>query len=236
MAFLATFKDVVSYIEEFNTFSIIIRLVLACVFGGIIGLEREQKRHSAGFRTFTLVCLGSTLATIANIYLYNTTGSADTSRIAAGVVSGIGFLGVGTIIVTQKNQVKGLTTAACLWVTGCLGIALGSGMIFISVFSFALIFLTMSVLQHFSAYVAAHNRIITLYVEIKEEEDLDVFLAYLREKGYSILTLEKRKEQLGRGHFSVVIEMDLMKKRVHTDVVHELGKVQGVVYIEESRP
>lgn len=236
MVIMSAFSDAVAYVEEFNTFSVVIRLVLSCIFGGIIGLEREQKRHSAGFRTFTLVCLGSALSTIANIHLCYTTGSADTSRIAAGVVSGIGFLGVGTILVTQKNQVRGLTTAACLWVTGCLGIALGSGMIFVSVFAFALIYLTVSVLQHFSVYVAAHNRIITLYVEIEKEEDLDRFLAYIREKEYSILTIEKRKEQLGRGHFSVVIEMDLMKKRVHTDVVHELGKVQGVFYIEESRP
>lgn len=223
----------VSLVEDFNTTSIVIRLVLSCIFGGLIGIEREQKRHSAGFRTFTLVCLGSTLATIANLYLYDITGSADTSRIAAGVVSGIGFLGVGTIIVTRNNRVKGLTTAAALWTTGCLGVALGSGMVFTSILAFAIIMITMSILQHLSSYIGAHNRIITLYVEVKEETALDNFLAYVKEKEYTILTLEKTKNELTKGHFSVSLEMDLGKHMLHTDVVHEMGKVDGVFYIEE---
>lgn len=226
-------NKVISYIEDFNTVSIIIRLFLSCIFGGIIGLEREHKRHSAGFRTFTLVCLGSTLATISNIYLFNVTGSADTGRIAAGVVSGIGFLGVGTIIITPKNRVKGLTTAAALWVTGCLGIALGSGMIFTSILSFIIIMVTMSLLQRLSYYIGVHNRIITLYVEVKEESGLDTLIEYIKQHDYSILTIEKSKDKLTKGHFSVTLEMDLGKRMLHTDVVHEIGKVDGVFYIEE---
>lgn len=223
----------ISLIDDFTITSIALRLLLSCVLGGIIGIEREQKRHSAGFRTFTLVCLGSTLATIANIYLYEGTGSADTSRIAAGVVSGIGFLGVGTIIITPKHRVKGLTTAAALWATGCLGIALGAGMIITSIFSFAIIMITMSILQHLSTYIGAHNRIITLYVEVKEENALDNFLSYIKEKEYTILTLEKSKTELSKGHFSVSLEIDLGKHTQHIDVIHEMGKVDGVFYIEE---
>lgn len=223
----------ISLIDDFTITSIALRLLLSCVLGGIIGIEREQKRHSAGFRTFTLVCLGSTLATIANIYLYEGTGSADTSRIAAGVVSGIGFLGVGTIIITPKHRVKGLTTAAALWATGCLGIALGAGMILTSIFSFAIIMITMSILQHLSTYIGAHNRIITLYVEVKEENALDNFLSYIKEKEYTILTLEKSKTELSKGHFSVSLEIDLGKHTQHIDVIHEMGKVDGVFYIEE---
>lgn len=122
-------EQIINYLESFNQVSIIIRLVLATLFGGIIGIEREAKRHSAGFRTFTLVCLGSALATIVNLYLWDITGNTDTARISAAVVSGVGFLGVGTIIVTSRNQVRGLTTAATLWATAALGIALGAGML-----------------------------------------------------------------------------------------------------------
>lgn len=225
--------EYLALIDDFNTTSIIVRLVLACIFGGIIGIEREQKRHSAGFRTFTLVCLGSALATIVNIYLFRTTGSADTSRIPAGIVSGIGFLGVGTIITTPKHRVKGLTTAAALWTTGCLGIALGSGMILTSTLSFVIIMITMSVLQHLSTYIGAHNRIITLYVEVNEEEALDNYLNYIKEKEYTILTLEKSKTELSKGHFSVSLEIDLGRRTQHIDVIHEMGKVDGVFYIEE---
>ena len=230
---MESLKNCFDVIEEFNTLSVVIRLVLATIFGGIIGIEREQKKHSAGFRTFTLVCLGSALGTIANIYLYNVTGSADTSRIAAGVVSGIGFLGVGTIIVTPKNQVRGLTTAAGLWVTGCLGIALGAGMIYIGTFTFVLIMLTMSLLSKLSNYIKMHNRIITLYVEVEREEDLDRFISFAREKSYSILSIEKHKEKITKGHLSVMLEMDLKAKLRHTEVVHNLGKAEGVFYIEE---
>ena len=96
-------EQIIKYLESFNQVSIIIRLVLATLFGGIIGIEREAKRHSAGFRTFTLVCLGSALATIVNLYLWDITGNTDTARISAAVVSGVGFLGVGTIIVTSSK-------------------------------------------------------------------------------------------------------------------------------------
>lgn len=221
------------YLDDFNTVSIIVRLVLAALFGGIIGIEREQKRHSAGFRTFTLVCIGSALGTIANIYLCEVTGSADTSRIAAGVVSGIGFIGVGTILVTPKNRVKGLTTAAGLWTTGCLGIALGAGMIFTSVVSFVIILFTMSVLSKLSGYIKMHNHMITLYVEVEKEEDLDRFITFAKEHHYTILSMEKNKEKITKSHLSVVLEMDLRAKLEHTQVVHTLGKIEGVFYIEE---
>lgn len=225
--------EFVDYIQDFNDVSIIIRLVLQALFGGLIGLEREAKRHSAGFRTFTLVCLGSALGTIANIYLNMYAGGADTSRIAAGVVSGIGFLGAGTIILTPKNRVKGLTTAACLWTAGCLGIAIGSGMIVVGTFAFILIMVTMSILAKLSTYVHAHNRIITLYIEVEKEDVLDALIEFMHSKEYKILTLEKRKDKVSKGHFSVTMEIDLKKEMLHTDVVHELGKLDGVFYIEE---
>lgn len=227
-------KEMIAYIQNFNTTSILIRLVLAVLFGGIIGIEREQKRQNAGFRTFTLVCLGAALATITGLYLFHTTESTDTARIAAGVVSGIGFLGVGTIIITPKNQVKGLTTAAGIWVTGCLGIALGAGMVLISVFAFFLVMLTMNVLQHLSTYIASYNRILTFYAEVVREEDIDRLMNYLHEKNYKLLTLEKRKDKVSKGHFSVLMEIDLQKRIIHTDVIHEIGKLEGLFYIEEA--
>ena len=221
-------------IEEFNAISIVIRLVLATICGGIIGLERETKRHSAGFRTFTLVCIGSALATIVNIYLWEKTASADTSRIAAGVVNGVGFLGVGTIIVTRKNLVKGLTTAAGLWTTATLGIAIGSGMIFVSVVSFILVMLTMSVLSHFSRYIGQHNKRISLYLEIKEEYGMKPLLAYVRANGYSILTMEKQHDSVtNESDISVMLEIDMKKRILHEKIIHEISEIEGIIYLEE---
>lgn len=117
------------YFAGFTTGAIALRLLFAAVLGCIIGLERATKHHPAGMRTFALVCLGAAASAIVNIYLGTAFGAGrtDLSRIPAGVVSGIGFLGVGTIIITGKNQVRGLTTAAGLWTTATLGIMWAPG-------------------------------------------------------------------------------------------------------------
>lgn len=91
------------------------------VFSGILGYEREKKGRPAGFRTYMVVCIGSEIAMMTGIFLSRELGSTDPSRIAAQVISGIGFLGAGTILVTRQNQVKGLTTAAGLWADALSG-------------------------------------------------------------------------------------------------------------------
>ena len=107
---------------------VIIKLLLAVLLGGIIGVERSYKNRPAGFRTHILVTLGATVASMSGIYLYvRASLPADVSRIGAAVVSGLGFLGAGTIIVTKNYTVKGLTTAAGLWTSGIIGLALGAG-------------------------------------------------------------------------------------------------------------
>ncbi|MCR4952074.1 MAG: MgtC/SapB family protein [Solobacterium sp.] len=115
-------------IRDFNTLSVVIRLVMAFTAGTVIGLERSYKNKAAGFRTHTLVCLGASIASMVGIYLYVVMRlPADMSRIGAGVVTGLGFIGAGTIVVTSKKEVKGLTTAAGLWTTGMIGLAVGAG-------------------------------------------------------------------------------------------------------------
>lgn len=113
-----------------SEFEIILKLALSCILGGIIGLERESLNRPAGLRTYTLVCMGSTLAMIVSLemyYQFQATVNADPGRIAAQVVSGIGFIGAGTII-REGATIRGLTTAAGIWVVGCIGLAVGAGM------------------------------------------------------------------------------------------------------------
>lgn len=229
-------KEFISAIEEFTGISIAIRLVLATLFGGIIGMEREAKGHSAGFRTFTLVCLGSAVSTIVNIYLFQITQSADVSRIPAGVVSGIGFLGVGTIIVTKKNTVRGLTTAASLWATACLGLALGAGMIATSTLTFVLVLFTIGVLQRLGRYIAGRNRDISLYIEMEKGKDIDDLIKFIRSKGYGISTMEKKREIVSKNiDLTIMMEIDLKKKMSHSEVINELSNLDCVYYIEEVR-
>ncbi|MGI6412258.1 MAG: MgtC/SapB family protein [Syntrophomonadaceae bacterium] len=113
-----------------TVYEIIFKLALAGILGGLIGLERESLNRPAGLRTYTLVCVGSTLAMIVSLdmyYQYYQTVNADPGRIAAQVVSGIGFLGAGTIL-REGATVRGLTTAAGLWVVACIGLAVGAGL------------------------------------------------------------------------------------------------------------
>jgi len=113
-----------------SNYEMIFKLALACILGGLIGLERESLNRPAGLRTYTLVCVGSTLAMIVSIdiyLLYHHTVQADPGRIAAQVISGIGFLGAGTIM-REGATVRGLTTAAGLWVVACIGLAVGAGL------------------------------------------------------------------------------------------------------------
>lgn len=99
---------------ELNTITILVRILLAVLIGGLIGMERGMKNHTAGLRTYILVCLGSTMVMMTNQYVTENIGGGDPTRLGAQVISGIGFLGAGTILVTNRNRVKGLTTAVGL--------------------------------------------------------------------------------------------------------------------------
>ena len=163
------------YYAGFTTGAIALRLILATVLGGLIGLERATKHHPAGMRTFALVCLGAAASTVVNIYLGIINPGVDLSRIPAGVVGGIGFLGVGTIMITGKNQVRGLTTAAGLWASASLGIILGAGMLEIGLLTFVLILVTVFCAAEISRVQEQHNRYIGLYLEIEKSRTRGIY-------------------------------------------------------------
>ncbi len=230
-------RECITYLEDFNLLSIVVRLLLAIIMGGIIGFERASKRQAAGLRTFALVCLGSALAVIVNLYLWELTGStSDAGRIPAGVVSGVGFLGVGTIVVTNRNHVKGLTTAAGLWATAALGLALGAGMIIISVIAFVLLMVTISFLQVVSRLQEKYNRIMGLYLEVDKDKGMNQLATYIQKKNYEIISMEKKREKILKGYdVAVLMELDLKNKYDHSKVLTEIGSIDGVNYIEEVK-
>ena len=122
------FKNLVEFEKEINLLTIALRVILAVIFGGIIGLERGRHGSQAGMRTHILVCLGGMLSALIGVYAVSALGyGSDPLRIAAQVVSGIGFLGAGMIIVKSDKMITGLTTAAIMWATAIIGIAVGIG-------------------------------------------------------------------------------------------------------------
>jgi len=230
-------KDALQYLEEFNMVSVTFRLVLATVLGGLVGIERATKRRSAGLRTFALVCLGSAVAMSTNQYLILKTGSTgDSSRMAAQVISGIGFLGVGTIIVTGKNHVSGLTTAASLWTTATMGIAIGAGFIWGGVVSFMLIMITIRLLQYISHYQEEHNRFFDVYVEIDRTQGYNEVMKYFETQPYLIRSIQKKRERpIIDTDITLMIKLDLKKRYHHQTILADLRHVNGIHYLEEIR-
>ena len=141
-------EAVFDYLRDFNFVTVAIRLILAMVFGAVIGLERGKQGRAAGMRTHILVCLGACLAAMIGFYATNVLGtSGDPLRVAAQVISGIGFLGVGTILIKGRFQITGLTTAAGLWCAAAIGLSLGAGFYEGAIITFVLAVLTVTVVH-----------------------------------------------------------------------------------------
>ena len=140
-------NNVLMYLESINAWSTLLRIVMATLMGGIIGRDRGRHGRVAGARTHILVCLGAAVTALVGFYTAAHLGFAnDPLRLGAQVISGVGFLGVGTIVVRHQSQVKGLTTAAGLWTTACIGLAIGSGFYLVALLAFSAVMLTITVL------------------------------------------------------------------------------------------
>ena len=155
-------------LKGINTWSAVFRIFLAVLLGGIIGLERGHHGRAAGLRTHILVCLGAAMATMIGIYSVSELGLAgDPLRVGAQVVSGIGFLGAGTIMVRNKDQITGLTTAAGLWATACIGLAVGLGFYLASILAFLAVIVSVSILVHLERSVKRRSAY-GFYVELSD--------------------------------------------------------------------
>lgn len=217
-----------------NDITIIIRVLLSVVIGGIIGIERGRKHHPAGFRTYMLVCLGATLVMMTNQYIYQTFSSGDISRLGAQVINGIGFLGAGTIIVTRKNQVRGLTTAAGLWSSACLGLAIGIGFYEGAIIvGFAILFI-MTVMQKLDSFVQSKSAMINLYVSMNSQESVSSFIGYCKEKEYKILDMQINKDKdAGKHQIILVCTMEVKKGTSHVEVLENISKLDGIISLEK---
>lgn len=167
--------------SEITWWAIIIRLVLAALVGAVLGAERATKSHAAGLRTYTLVSVASTVCILVNLMLFQ---KADTARIPASVLTGIGFIGAGTIVTTSRHKVRGLTTAAALWASACIGLAIGAGIYTVALVATILVVLAVMFMQKFEGKLQRNVRIFDIHVELMSRPDLKKLLDYLR--GYNL--------------------------------------------------
>ena len=192
--------------RDFTTISIVLRIALAAVCGSIIGIEREIKRRPAGFRTHILICIGAAITTLTSQYLalmlhYNT----DTARLGAQVVAGVGFIGAGTIVVGKHQRVKGLTTAAGLWVLAIIGLAIGSGFYEGAVIATFLVFLTEWVLALLEYRLMQSSPEVTIMVEFQNQQSLASMLEMFREQKIKLLHMEITRNTVNENNNGCVI-------------------------------
>lgn len=221
-------------LREVTLLSVLLRPLVALVLGGMIGLEREMKNRPAGLRTYMLVCMGACLIMLTNQYIYQIFGTGDPVRMGAQVVSGIGFLGAGTIMVTRRNQVKGLTTAAGLWASAAVGLAVGIGFYEGAVVCGVAVCLILIVLTPLDRRVHRRTRIMELYVELQKEASLGQFMQDARKLDVEFESVQIDRESAYSSRIRpFIITLKLTRKQDHTLLLEDIRNLEGVMHVEE---
>lgn len=229
-----TFNEIIDMLRDVGMVGVAVRFTLAILCGGIIGLERESKRRSAGFRTHTLVCIGATLTTLVGLYLYKSGLSTDPTRLGAQVISGMGFLGAGTIIVTSRRQVKGLTTAAGLWTSAIIGLAIGAGYYEAALIGVVIVIIAAVLLSKFEYFIMASAKRMNIYIEFDSPGMLDRLVERLEGKGIRVSDIEFTKQRTASGvRCSAVLTLIFKKRQKHENILSEMTQFDGVYSVEE---
>ena len=236
--------EMIASLRELNIYSVALRLVLAVLLGGMIGMERGRKRRAAGFRTYLLVCMGAALTMLLGQYFvtmldgsWKTLGDAlgiktDVARLGAQVINGIGFLGAGTVIVTGRQEVKGLTTAAGLWASACMGLAVGAGFYSCVIPAFLLILLSIRTLPWLENLIVENTRNINIYVEFDSIDSMAGIISDIRSRHVRILDVEiERDSEKKQPGACFVLRMD--KRMKHVDFLAALAENRAIRAIEE---
>ena len=221
-------------IREITYLAVALRIVAAIVVGGLLGLERGMKNRPAGLRTYMLVCVGACLVMLTNQYIYQVFGTGDPVRMGAQVVSGIGFLGAGTIIVTRRNQIKGLTTAAGLWTSAGVGLALGIGFYEAALIGGFAIFFVITLLQRMDNNMHRKSRQMEIYLELNKDISLGDFLRTVREQNVEIYNVQReRGEESTSACRAYIASLKSKKRSNHRDILELVENIPGVAYLEE---
>ena len=213
-----------SYLDEWNIVTITVRLILAVVCGGAIGLTRSVKRRGAGFKTHAL-----------GQYIYVDFGAiSDIARLAAQVISGVGFLGVGTIMVTRDNHVKGLTTAAGLWTCAGIGLSIGIGFYSGAAITTILVLVIYRFMGRVDEIAYEHSRVLDIYIEFESRRSIAPFISVLKQNNYKIVQMELNKSKKNKEELvNATLVLEVPEKTKHGIVIDLLREIPGIEYVEE---
>ncbi len=234
------------YLRQLNIESMMLRIVLAMLAGGIVGFEREKKGQAAGFRTYMLVAIGAAITMIVSQYfdlMLNTAWAADQKavgtrtdivRLGAQVINGIGFLGTGTILVTSRSEVKGLTTASGLWASACMGLAAGAGFYEGTLIGFFFIILCINVLPFIEKAILPRSKNMNIYLEMDSIQNIGEVVNKVKAEGIALYDVEiNRNKSEGEKDLSALLSLHLPKRRDHNEVLAMLATLDGIITIDE---
>ena len=212
--------------------SVLLRLLTATLCGAAIGIERSMKNRPAGFRTHILVCLGGAVAAVTAHFIYLVLQlPTDVTRLGGQVITGLGFIGAGTIIVTKKMSIKGLTTAAGLWTTGIVGLAAGSGFYEGALLGTALVLLTESTLARLGARIRPRPEF-ALDLLYNDKDALTAMMRYCKDKRMSIRNLQIQTLEDGYAAYEATIILRGSIKPY--ELIEQLSKMPGIVSVSEA--
>ena len=237
--------SVLSYLRELNIVTMMLRILLAVLCGGLIGLERERKNRPAGFRTYMLTALGATLTVLLSLQLdqmlhgpwralaESIGATQDVSRFGAEAAKGIGFLGAGTILVTRNQEVRGLTTAAGLWAVAIIGTAFGAGFYAGGIICYAFIFLAMQVLRRVDLRIRKTQRVSTVYFEMEKKSTVGQIIRQVKGHGHYIwdLNLFSETQEKSGGPVCGTFTLWVNGKTTLDEEIQALEALDGVSYI-----
>lgn len=220
------------YFATWSIQNILIRVFAAAILGGIIGLDRGMKHRGAGTKTITVVCLGATLVMLTEQYIQMYfPGLANMTRMAAQVISGVGFIGVGTIIIS-RHRVRGLTTAATLWASACVGLAVGIGFVEGGILITAMMLISLHVLPYVERFAARHSRYCNVFLDLEKSRDLHIVIQKLKEADIVIDSMDISES--GTAGEGISVHMVLYAKRPieRTEIYDILMKSEKVMTVD----
>ena len=224
-----------AFLREINMISIVLRVVAASLIGGILGLGREKKNRPAGFRTYMLVSLGAAMVMMTNQYVCQQFGITDLVRMGSQVVSGVGFLGAGSIIITGKNKVRGITTAAGLWAAACCGLAVGIGFYEGALIGGIVIFLIISFMKGFDESIRSRSHSVELYIEFDSHNPFRDFTDFSRENDLELQDLRIQQYDLEDNILPSIIVTAKSPDLRQSEILKLLRNAPNVRYVEEMQ-
>ena len=222
-------------LRDVTLISVAFRMLLAMICGALIGLERSYKNRPAGFRTHILVCIGAAAASMTGIYLaVNRQFPTDLSRLGAQVVSGLGFIGGGTIILTKKKSIKGLTTAAGLWACGIIGLAIGAGFYEGGILAAATILMVEIYGSDLGSRIK-HNPEFHISLQYQDKAVLDNLLRFCKDNRFSIRNLQVRGTyDAEQPVYTAVIDLRSRKFSTLDILIEHARTLDGVLFVGEA--